>query len=301
MLRALELRSALLVPMRAPTRIVGVMTLLTAESHRRLDGADLELAEQLAHRAAVAVENARLHTTLANVAEILQRSLLPDELPEIPGWELASLYRPAGADRRVDVGGDFYEFFATVDGWTCLVGDVTGKGVDRGRADRGDASWGPLREPLRARPGVDPRAAGRGAPPARRCGAVQRAVRKPALAGDGDQLGRPSAGADRQRRRRRPRGSVRRPVARRVRRCSLAAGAGLCAGGRSRAAVHRRGDRDARGVRAVRVGAAAGARVPVGGGVAPTGARPAGLRARRVPPGTPPRRRGRAGAAPRTG
>ncbi len=128
-LRALELRSALLVPMRAPTRTVGVMTLLTAESHRRLDGADLELAEQLAHRAAVAVENARLHTTLANVAEILQRSLLPDELPEIPGWELASLYRPAGADRRVDVGGDFYEFFATVDGWTCLVGDVTGKGA----------------------------------------------------------------------------------------------------------------------------------------------------------------------------
>ena len=128
-LRALELRSALLVPMQAPTRIVGVMTLLTAESLRRLDDDDLELAEQLARRAAVAVENARLHTTLANVAEILQRSLLPDELPEVPGWELASLYRPAGADRRVDVGGDFYEFFATEDGWTCLVGDVTGKGV----------------------------------------------------------------------------------------------------------------------------------------------------------------------------
>jgi PAS domain S-box-containing protein len=129
LLRALELRSALLVPMRAPTRIVGVMTLLTAESHRRLDHDDLELAEQLAHRAAVAVENARLHTTLANVAEILQRSLRPDELPEVPGWELASLYRPAGTDRRVDVGGDFYEFFTTEDGWTCLVGDVTGKGA----------------------------------------------------------------------------------------------------------------------------------------------------------------------------
>ncbi len=129
LLRALGLRSALIVPMRAPTRIVGMMTLLTAESHRRLDDGDLELAEQLARRAAVAVENARLHTTLANVAEILQRSLLPDELPEVPGWELASLYRPAGTDRRVDVGGDFYEFFATEDGWTCLVGDVTGKGA----------------------------------------------------------------------------------------------------------------------------------------------------------------------------
>jgi PAS domain S-box-containing protein len=129
LLRALEIRSALLVPMRVPTRIVGVITLFTAESHRRLTQGDLELAEQLGRRAAVAVENARLHTTLANVAEILQRSLLPAELPEIAGWELASLYRPAGSDRRVDVGGDFYEFFATEAGWSCLVGDVTGKGV----------------------------------------------------------------------------------------------------------------------------------------------------------------------------
>jgi phosphoserine phosphatase RsbU/P len=109
--------------------VVGVMTLVTAESHRRLTDEDLELAEQLGRRAAVAVENARLHTTLANVAEILQRSLLPDELPEVPGWELASLYRPAGSDRSIDVGGDFYEFFATEAGWSCLVGDVTGKGV----------------------------------------------------------------------------------------------------------------------------------------------------------------------------
>jgi PAS domain S-box-containing protein len=129
LLRALEIRSVLLVPMRVPTRTVGVMTLVTAESRRRLTDDDLGLAEQLGRRAAVAVENARLHTTLASVAEILQRSLLPDELPEVPGWELASLYRPAGSDARIDVGGDFYEFFATDAGWSCLVGDVTGKGV----------------------------------------------------------------------------------------------------------------------------------------------------------------------------
>jgi PAS domain S-box-containing protein len=129
LLRALEIRSALLVPMRVPTRTVGVMTLVTAESHRRLSDQDLELAEQLGSRAAVAVENARLHTTLASVAEILQRSLLPNALPEVPGWELASLYRPAGSDRSVDVGGDFYEFFETDAGWSCLVGDVTGRGV----------------------------------------------------------------------------------------------------------------------------------------------------------------------------
>jgi phosphoserine phosphatase RsbU/P len=77
----------------------------------------------------VAVENARLHTTLTRVAEILQRSLRPEALPEVPGWELASLYRPAGSDQQVDVGGDFYEIIPTDAGWLCLVGDVTGNGV----------------------------------------------------------------------------------------------------------------------------------------------------------------------------
>jgi PAS domain S-box-containing protein len=129
LLRALEIRSVMVVPMRVPARTIGVMTLATAESRRRLNQDDLELAEQLAGRAAVAVENARLHTTLSEVAETLQRSLLPDELPQVPGWEIASLYVPAGGDRHVDVGGDFYEVFGADGGWFAIVGDVTGKGV----------------------------------------------------------------------------------------------------------------------------------------------------------------------------
>jgi serine phosphatase RsbU (regulator of sigma subunit) len=129
LLRAVGMRSALVVPMRVPMRTIGVMTLVTAESHRRLGPDDVELAEQLARRAAVAVENARLHTTLTTVAETLQRSLLPDTLPEIPGWEVASLYRPAGGGQRIDVGGDFYELFPSPQGWCAVIGDVTGKGV----------------------------------------------------------------------------------------------------------------------------------------------------------------------------
>jgi len=129
MLRELGLRSAAIVPMRVPTRAIGVMTLVTAESQRRLDQDDLELAEQLGRRAAVAVENSRLHTTLAGIAETLQESLLPDELPELPGWDAASLYKPAESGQRVDVGGDFYELFENDGGWFALVGDVTGKGV----------------------------------------------------------------------------------------------------------------------------------------------------------------------------
>jgi len=129
LLRELEMRSVAIVPMRVPNRILGVMMLVTAESRRRLTMDDLALAEQLARRAAVAVENARLHTTLADVAATLQRSLLPDEPPEIAGWEVAALYRPSGAVDRIDVGGDFYELFETDDGLFALIGDVTGKGV----------------------------------------------------------------------------------------------------------------------------------------------------------------------------
>jgi len=129
LLREVGMRSAIIVPMRVPARTLGVMTLVTAESRRRLTDDDVEVAEQLARRAAVAVENARLHTTLASVAGTLQQSLLPDELPHIPGWEVASLYRPAGGEQRIDVGGDFYEVFPSVAGWFAIIGDVTGKGV----------------------------------------------------------------------------------------------------------------------------------------------------------------------------
>ena len=105
------------------------MTLVTAESRRRIEADDLELAEQLGRRAAVAVENARLHTRLTGIAETLQESLLPNALPEIPGWNIASLYRPAGAEQRIDVGGDFYDVFWSQGGWFVVIGDVTGKGV----------------------------------------------------------------------------------------------------------------------------------------------------------------------------
>lgn len=130
LLRDLQMRSVAIVPLHAPRRILGAMTLMTAESRRRLTSDDLELAEQLARRAAVAVENARLHTKLSEIAVTLQQSLLPDELPEVPGWQIAALYRPAGEEERMDVGGDFYEVLDTDDGWFAVIGDVAGKGVN---------------------------------------------------------------------------------------------------------------------------------------------------------------------------
>ncbi|HUA03564.1 MAG TPA: SpoIIE family protein phosphatase [Solirubrobacteraceae bacterium] len=130
LLRSIGFRSVLLVPLRARGRTFGVMTLVTAESMRRFDEVDKEFAEQVAGRAAIAVDNARLATSRRETADTLQRSLLPDIVPRIAGWDVATLYRAARAAEEVEVGGDFYDFYETDDGWIVLLGDVTGKGVE---------------------------------------------------------------------------------------------------------------------------------------------------------------------------
>jgi PAS domain S-box-containing protein len=127
LLRAVGMRSALIVPMNARGSTIGALTMVSAESGRAFDESDVEFAEQIARRAALLVENARLYTERSEVARTLQRSLLPDALPEIPGWEVATLYRPAG--QGTDVGGDFYDFWQVDGDWLMMIGDVTGKGV----------------------------------------------------------------------------------------------------------------------------------------------------------------------------
>lgn len=129
LLRAVGFRSAILVPLKARGRVFGVMTLVTAESMRRFDEDDREFADQVAARAAIAVDNARLATARRETAQTLQRSLLPDVVPDIDGWSIATLYRAAHAEEEVEVGGDFYDFYES-DGWVVLLGDVTGKGIE---------------------------------------------------------------------------------------------------------------------------------------------------------------------------
>jgi PAS domain S-box-containing protein len=130
LLRAVGFRSLLVVPLKGRGRVFGAMTLVSAESMRRFDDDDVEFAEQVAARAAVAVENARLATARQTTANTLQRSLLPDMVPRIDGWSIATLYRTARAAEEVEVGGDFYDFYPGEDGWIVLLGDVTGKGVE---------------------------------------------------------------------------------------------------------------------------------------------------------------------------
>ena len=128
LLRAVGFRSVAIVPIRLGTRVLGAMTLVTAESRRRLERSDLELAEQVGLRAAVAIENSRIYSERSRIAHTLQQSLLPDELPEVPGYELASAYIPAFA--HSEVGGDFYDVWQARGHWMLVVGDVTGKGVE---------------------------------------------------------------------------------------------------------------------------------------------------------------------------
>jgi PAS domain S-box-containing protein len=127
LIRALQIRSAMSVPMVTGGRALGVMSFVFSESGRLYDADDLAFAQELAARAATAIENARLYTERAAVARTLQASLLPEKLPEVAGWRFAADYRPG--QRGADVGGDFYDVFAVHGGQMVLLGDVTGMGV----------------------------------------------------------------------------------------------------------------------------------------------------------------------------
>lgn len=127
LMEAIGTRSMLIVPMVVGEQLIGTMQLATTgESGRMLGERDLEVAEELARRAAIAVEHARLHAARTHVATTLQRSLLPPRLPVIPGLTIAARFRAAGT--ASEVGGDFYDLFEGRDGWMVLMGDVTGKG-----------------------------------------------------------------------------------------------------------------------------------------------------------------------------
>jgi serine phosphatase RsbU (regulator of sigma subunit)/anti-sigma regulatory factor (Ser/Thr protein kinase) len=89
----------------------------------------VELAEDLTRRVALALDNARLYSEQRQANNALQRSLLPPELPDIPGVELAAGYEAAGEGN--EVGGDFYDVFEAKSGrWRFAIGDVCGKGPE---------------------------------------------------------------------------------------------------------------------------------------------------------------------------
>jgi serine phosphatase RsbU (regulator of sigma subunit)/ketosteroid isomerase-like protein len=133
-LRTLGVRSGVTVELRARGRPTGMLTISVGPSGRRFDDSDVHFVTILAGRVALALDNAGLFSVLertererAEIAETLQRGLLPPPLPHIPGWSMAATYRPAGAEN--EIGGDFYDAFRISGGWMVVIGDVTGRGA----------------------------------------------------------------------------------------------------------------------------------------------------------------------------
>jgi serine phosphatase RsbU (regulator of sigma subunit)/PAS domain-containing protein len=125
----LGLHSSLTVPLRARGQVLGALTLVAAESDRVFGERDLSFAEDIATHAALAVANARLYTQQQDIAETLQRSLLPRRMPEPAGVDVAATYRAAGAHNLV--GGDFYDLWeiGSAGEFGFAIGDVCGKGA----------------------------------------------------------------------------------------------------------------------------------------------------------------------------
>lgn len=116
------------LPLVARNRVIGMLT-LGKPSDERFRQEILELAEDLSRRAALALDNARLYSERTAISQALQRSLLPPELPRVPGVEVEVVYRAAGEGN--EVGGDFYDLFPIREGcWGFAIGDVCGTGPE---------------------------------------------------------------------------------------------------------------------------------------------------------------------------
>lgn len=115
------------VPLMARGQWLGTLAVgRSVTSDRDLD--EIAIAEEVARRAALAIDNARIHDERQHASHTLQQALLPATLPKIPLLGLGAQYVPTGPE--AEVGGDLYDVMAMPDGrWLLLVGDVSGKGL----------------------------------------------------------------------------------------------------------------------------------------------------------------------------
>lgn len=147
-LRDLGLHSVLLVPLHARGETLGLVQFVRHRTSAPFDDDDLLLAQEIASRAAVSIDNARRYTHERSTALALQRTLLPRNTVEHAAVETASRYLPAGS--RAGVGGDWYDVIPLSGARVALVvGDVVGHGL------RAAATMGRLRTAVRAFADID--------------------------------------------------------------------------------------------------------------------------------------------------
>jgi PAS domain S-box-containing protein len=125
MLTAAAPRALMASPLTVKGRMAGVVEIATRKE-RRFTPEEESLLVLMADRAGLAIEHARAYEREVGTVEMLQRSLLPDQLPKLPGVRIAARYLPGGAD----VGGDWYDAIPLEDGRVGLaMGDVVGHGL----------------------------------------------------------------------------------------------------------------------------------------------------------------------------
>jgi PAS domain S-box-containing protein len=119
--------SATSIPLVARGRQIGYLT-VGGSRGSMLRSEFFLVAESIARRAALAIDNARAHGDLQAAGKALQESLLPPYVPKAPGFDIGVVYEPAGDDAAV--GGDFYDLFPVGSGtWWFVIGDVCGTGA----------------------------------------------------------------------------------------------------------------------------------------------------------------------------
>jgi PAS domain S-box-containing protein len=119
---------------------------------RKITEEERVFLEALAGQCSLAVERASMYEREHTTAETLQRSLLPDQLPKLPGLVLEARYKPVA--KNMEIGGDWYDAFRLADQRLAIaLGDVMGKGLTAA------AGMGRVRNALRALALTDPRPA----------------------------------------------------------------------------------------------------------------------------------------------
>lgn len=119
-------QSAAVAPLIARGSTLGALSFLHASTDLRYDEDDLRLVGELADRAALALDNARLYEERERISHNLQRGLRPPEPPFVTGLDIAVVFDAYG--EAMEIGGDLYDIVPTEDGCWIMIGDVTGKG-----------------------------------------------------------------------------------------------------------------------------------------------------------------------------
>ena len=123
-----DVHTLITVSLRARGVTLGLANFSRSKTPEPYDDADIRLITDLAARAAVHIDNARLYTREHEAAVTLQRSLLPRDIPPVAGLEVAYRFQPAS--RAAEIGGDWFDVIPLDHGQVALVvGDVTGHGI----------------------------------------------------------------------------------------------------------------------------------------------------------------------------